>query len=314
MKPVLWTALAISFVAAPAPAVAQDAESRFADVRRVSRKPGGGARQAPGWLISDPQGREIRFEDRNQGRFAVPYDRITSIHLVSFNAGSWPRREWTDYATIYYADSTGRDTFETLRLSGSDPRSLLATLERDTGHKIERTTGKWSFAGISNRAAIGDRVIVTDASGRAFKGKILHLTGSAIALDGPRGTSRVFDEADLRRIKFAHSMRHDALVGLRTGAMTGGLTVASFSLLCAGPGKCNAEDARLLAAWSVIGAGIGGGIGAALALPIGAMRYPFDRSKVIFRSDAPGSTMPATIAVVPQISKDRKGLSVSMRF
>jgi hypothetical protein len=323
MKPVIWLALAISFVAAPTPAVAQDAESRFADVRRVSRKPGGHVKQAQGWLILDPHGREVRFEDRNRGGFKVPFDSITSIHsshVVSFDSGWWPRREWTDYATLHYVDSSGRDTFETLRLSGSDQGPLLATLERDTGHKIYHTTGTWSFPGIPVRAAIGDRVTVTDSSGQTSKGTIKYLTASAITLDGPDGALRVFDQAGVRRIKFSHSMRHDAWIGLRggaiTGALMGALTVAALSNVCAPEFvTCDAgETARALGRFSAIGGGIGGGVGAAFALPFGAIRYPFDKSKVIYVNDAPGAIIPSSIAVVPHISKDRKGLSVAMRF
>lgn len=118
-----------------------------------------------------------------------------------------------------YVDSGGRDTFETLRLSGSDPRPLLATLERDTGQKIDHSTGKWSFPGIPVRAAIGDRVTVTDSSGQTSKGRIMHLTRSAITLDGPRGASRGFAQADVRRIKLSHSMRRDALMGFSKGAL-----------------------------------------------------------------------------------------------
>ena len=161
----------MSCVAAPTPAVAQGAESRFADVRRVVRKPGGHVKRAHGWMISDPDGREVRFEGRNRAGFKVPYESITSIHVESV-VGSWPLREWTDYVTLHYVDSSGRDTFETLRLSGSDHGPLLATLERDTGHKIDRTTGRWSFPGIPVRAAIGDRVTVTDSSGQTERHRI----------------------------------------------------------------------------------------------------------------------------------------------
>jgi hypothetical protein len=33
-----------------------------------------------------------------------------------------------------------------------------------------------------------------------------------------------------------------------------------------------------------------------------------------FRNDAPGTNHPSSFAIAPRISKDRKGLSVSLRF
>jgi hypothetical protein len=244
----------------PLKAQAQSKTARFAEGRRVIRSAGGHVEEVAGLLASDVQTREIRFDVESRAAFAVPYSRITSLHYersVDPSKWGWPMKDTNHYLTVHYMDAAGHATVETVRLSERDVTRTLEALETDTGLKIDRSAAKQSFQGIPIRAAIGDRVAVTDRSGRAVEGMIAQLSPSSLELYGPGATPWVFNAATTTRIRRSRSKPRDAFVGFLIGAIAGG---AAGGLAGAGIGG-NARAA--FAGASVLG-GFLGGLGAAM--------------------------------------------------
>jgi hypothetical protein len=248
---------------------AQNAESRFADARRIIRKAGGRVEEAKGLLISDPQDKELRFDTGVQAAFAVPYDRINAMHYeksVDSSRWGWPLTDTKYYLTIHYADSAGRATFETIRLHERDVPLALDALERDSGLTIDRTLAKQSFLGIPIRAAIGDRVTVTDRTGKDTEGTITELSTSSLSLDGSRGARRVFGAASVKTIRLTRSPGYDALRGLGIGALIGAISGVLVARLGGGDASDTAQAAAIMGA-------LFGGVGAALGAVSPSYRF-----------------------------------------
>jgi hypothetical protein len=284
---------------------AVNAESHFADVRRVVRKVGGHVEEAKGQFVSDPQAKEVRFEVGDRATFAIPYDRITAMHIEEAVESSTLRGRLTkDYLTLHYADTSGQTRFETVRLSKRDVQPALAALETDTGLTIDRTPAKQSFLGIPIRVAIGDRVRVTDQTGRTTKGTITQLSDSALTLDGLTAVPRVFDEASVKKIRLPYSPGPDARLGFGIGVFSGGLAGALVS---------HGDLGAILYGATKIGAPLGV-IATGVIVATGAALHPFDKSKDVYLGGTRGASKTSAIAIGPQIAKERKGVLVSVRF
>ncbi len=105
--------------------------------------------------------------------------------------------------------------------------------------------------------------------------------------DESTGVPRAFDETSLRKIRLLYSPKHDALVGLGTGAALGAFGV----YVSAGLGGCfsptgHTSDCHVLE----VTAAVGGGLGAAIGMTIGAFRYPFNNAFDVYRGDARGAS------------------------
>jgi hypothetical protein len=286
------SAVPSSLAQAPArgarPVISPHAESRFPDARLVSRHAGGRVDEVTGVLISDPEGREVRFEVGDRAVFAIPYDRITAMH---YEEAKYPPRflhRSSSYLTVHYSDSAGQDKFESVRLlSERDEPTVLATLETDTGLKIDRTvsmllglpmyvaaptaaqTAARSFADLQGRLKADQTVYVQtaeveDAPGRGIKGKVLELSGPTLRLL-VNGQRRELSERDVLVVseRDHNSARKGAGIGALIGLAVGvGLGLWNVAQWCSSPGdSCGTARAVLV---------LGSGAFAALGAEVGA--------------------------------------------
>lgn len=301
------------------------AASRFASARRLIRADAGRVKEATGVLISDPPGRTIRFDVDGRAVFAIPYDSVTAMH---YEQAQYPKRflrRPSFYLTIHYSDSADQAAFETLRLlSGPEVVSALDTLERDTGRTFERSLATRSFLGVPVRARVGARVAVTDQTGQTAKGTIAQLSTSSLALDESTGAPRIFEKGDVRKIRLLYSPKHDVLAGLGQGAIFAGVSTFMFGALggCfggealgagsgSGGNNCDVHDFLKFAAPVLA---VSAGVGALIGPTIGALRYPFNKAFDVYLGDTRSASTTSAVTIVPHVTKERKGVAVSLRF
>jgi hypothetical protein len=282
---------------------APNAGSRFADARRVIPKGGGRVEEFKGLLVLDPEDKELRFNEGVQPSFTVSYESITALHYekaVEPSKWGWPLKDTKEYLTIHYADSAGRPAFETVRLSAPDVRPLLDALETHTGLKIDRTLAKQSFLGIPIRAAIGDRVMVTDQAGNDTEGALTQLSASSLALDGS-----VFDGSSVKTIRRTRSRGHDALRGFGYGAVIGGI---------AGGLLVGAVDRDARSAFEAA-AILGGFVGGISAVVSGASAsYRFRSTRDVYLGGTSDASKTRVFMIMPQLANHSKAVVVSLRF
>lgn len=131
------------------PAVAL-ADGRFAKARLLVPKNDNKVQEVEGTLTSDAKAKQVRFDTGGRVAFEVPYDRIKSILYEKaakprYGAGlllAWPllfTKSKKHFVTIQYTEASGQGKFEIVRLDKGNFTMALATLEADTGIKVERT-------------------------------------------------------------------------------------------------------------------------------------------------------------------------------
>jgi hypothetical protein len=114
-------AVSTSLAQATAPATTQvsspNTESRFPNARLVRKRVGGDLDEVVGVLVSDPQGKEVRFELADGATaVAAPYDRITAMHGEE---AKYPKRvlnRSSYYLTVHFSDGTGQGKVASVRL------------------------------------------------------------------------------------------------------------------------------------------------------------------------------------------------------
>ena len=126
------------------------ADGRFSGARLLVPKNDDKMQEVEGTLHSDARARHVRFDTGGRAAFEVPYDRIRSLLYERaakprYAAGlllAWPllfTKSKKHFLTIQYADASGQGKFEIVRLDKNNFSMALATLEADTGVKVERT-------------------------------------------------------------------------------------------------------------------------------------------------------------------------------
>jgi hypothetical protein len=140
---------ALAAVMALLPVVAM-ADGRFAEARLLVPKNDNKMQEVEGILVSDSRARHVRFDTGGRAAFEVPFESIKSIHYEKaskprYAAGlllAWPllfTKSKKHYLTIQYVDGAGQGKFEIVRLDKRNFTMALATLEADTGMKIDRS-------------------------------------------------------------------------------------------------------------------------------------------------------------------------------
>ena len=143
--------------------------------------------------------------------------------------------------------------------------------------------------------SLGDRMTVTDDTGRELQGELIDLSPSALSVlvDDTRYDLQETDIATVRQRR-PDSLKDGALWGFMAGA-----AIISGLMLSSG---CSFHATGVLAAIGVYG-GLGAGIGAGVdSAHVG--------SRVVY--DTRGSSR--RVSVAPLISRDRKGVAVSLGF
>lgn len=121
------------------------AEGHFNGVRMVV-----GSQQLAGTLVSDTESRRVLFDTGGSIAAQMPFERIKALHYERaakprYAAGllvAWPllfTKSKQHYLTIQYADDAGAGKFVMMQLAKENFRTVLDTLEADTGVKVDRT-------------------------------------------------------------------------------------------------------------------------------------------------------------------------------
>lgn len=126
------------------------ASGRFAKAKLLVPKNEEKMQEVDGTLVSDSGAKKIFFEMGNRSAMELPYGQIKSILYEKaakprYAAGlllAWPllfTKSKKHYVTFQYVDASGQGKFEIVRLDKKNFTLALATLEADTGIKVERT-------------------------------------------------------------------------------------------------------------------------------------------------------------------------------
>lgn len=149
-RPALWPIASVLAVLLALHPTAVLADGQFAKARLMVPKNDNKMQEVEGRLVSDTASKRVRFETGGRMAFEVPFESIKSILYEKaskprYTAGlllAWPllfTKSKKHYVTIQYADASGQGKFEIIRLDKGNFSLALATLEADTGIKIERT-------------------------------------------------------------------------------------------------------------------------------------------------------------------------------
>jgi hypothetical protein len=288
----------------PAPGTAWRVAARL-----MIRTGGGHLEERKGFLVSDPLAGRIRFEGETADGFDARYDRITSLHYE--DGAKHPDRLFNKdvefYLTIRHSDDAGGPLVSTVRLNEADVATTLKRLEADTGLTVDRTSARRSFLGLPIRVAVGDSVSITDVTGRQLKGTITALSASSLTLAGSAGVARVFDDANVAKIRLRYRPGRAALLGFVSGAAAGG---AFVTLLCASYEGCGAGDVPALLG---LAAGVGG-MTAGYAVALGAVAHPLSKSPEVYVRGGRAGASSSAVAVAPLLTRQRRGMVVSVTF
>ena len=129
------------------------ADGRFTKANLIVPTDGGKAQELEGSLVSDTRAKVLRFETGGRATVEVPYDRIKGLlyeraSKPRYGMGlllAWPllfTKSKKHFVTVQYTDASGAGKFEIIRLDKGNVTLALATLEADTGIKVERSEEK----------------------------------------------------------------------------------------------------------------------------------------------------------------------------
>jgi hypothetical protein len=161
-----------------------------------------------------------------------------------------------------------------------------------------------SFDTLAARLHVGQRIWVTDASGREVRGRLERLSSDGLVLKTDR--LHTFVAPDVRRVRARDrdSLKNGTLIGLGVG---GGLGVAwCLGAIADDSGDIDArvECAEGLTVFPGLGALIGVAVDAVIP----------GRLRVVYEASSPQGTLGARLSVVPLLSSRVKGLAVSLAF
>ncbi|OFW10042.1 MAG: hypothetical protein A3H96_03560 [Acidobacteria bacterium RIFCSPLOWO2_02_FULL_67_36] len=152
-----------------------------------------------------------------------------------------------------------------------------------------------NFDELHGRVLLGETVKVTDATGRATRGKLLKLTDTDLTVRiGER--EQTVPGSDIVEVKARRMgpLWNGAVIGAAVPLTIFGVVWAKY-----GGGECY-DCATGLAIWTGIGAGLGVGIDALVKGDITVMKK--------------GAPAKRSIAVAPVVSRDRRGVLCAIRF
>jgi len=249
----------------PRPAPALDRAVTFTNTRLRLSSHQGWAKEEDGALVSDPVGRQLRFEYEGRTVMTIEYDDIRLLHCEATPAGS---RKFHYHLAIHHATSTGDDAISVVRIpSDGDVPVILNTLERHTGITVARAMAAASFAGAAIKLAPSDRVALVSGTGVKLNGTVTALSSDALTIKADNGLVRTIAASDIGRLRLAYDAGHDGKVGFLSGAAWGFAFGALVSeAVCDStcvPGAAVKSGAILGLAAGGIGAAIGAGVGRA---------------------------------------------------
>ena len=161
-----------------------------------------------------------------------------------------------------------------------------------------------SFDALAGRIHVGERIWVTDATGREVRGRLERLSRDGLVLktDG----LETFAVADVRRVRARDrdSLKNGTLIGLGVGGALG--TAWCIGAVADDSGEI---DARVECAE---GFTVFPGLGALIGLAVDAL-IP-GKARVVYQANLPHDASRASLMVVPLLSSRARGLAVSFAF
>jgi len=301
--------LIVCLVASVWPEGAQAQSAWRVAARLLVRTGGGHLEERKGFLVSDPVAGRVGFERQLPDGFDARYDRITGLHYEdgAKHPGRVFNKDVEFYLTIHHSDDAGRQLVSTVRLNEDDVASTLHRLEADTGLTVDRTEARRSFLGLPIRVAVGDSVSIVDITGKQTKGRVAALSEASLAVVGPGGVARVFEQANVAKIRLRYKPRQAALLGFVSGAAAGGAVVA---LGCGAYGGCEAGDLPYVVLMAA-GAGVWG---ASFSVALGAIVHPLSKSPEVYLGGRGAGGAAAAVTVGPLLTRQRRGIAVSVTF
>jgi hypothetical protein len=170
-------------------------------------------------------------------------------------------------------------------------RSALAVFFILTPDLAPAQTVASSFEELRQVLKNGQTVVVTDASGRRTKGKVVDLPSSPPSLVVLVAVTRTFAEGSVAEIRATDSLLNGALIG---GGIGMGLAMWDYLIDPSEPGNAGIFTAAI-------------GVGTAIGMGIDALRAG---GRVLNRP----RRQACGLTISPLAGKDRRGILVSIRF
>ena len=161
-----------------------------------------------------------------------------------------------------------------------------------------------SFDALAGRIHVGERIWVTDATGREVRGRLERFSSDGLVLKA-KGLE-TFVAADVRRVRARDrdSLKNGTLIGLGVGGAMG--TAWCIGAVADDSGEI---DARVECAEGFI---VFPGLGALIGLAVDAL-IP-GKVRVVYQASLPQEASRASLMVVPLFSSRARGLAVSFAF
>lgn len=159
-----------------------------------------------------------------------------------------------------------------------------------------------SFDDLRGILKVGQQVTVTDASGKQTKGTVAELSSTRLTLMGQEPLTFAEGQVTLVRRGGRDSLWNGAAIGAAAGF---GYIALSLAVQCRG-GSCDAD--YYAGEWFAPAVLFGGGIGAGIGLAIDAA---VNRALALYQKT---STTKSLVTVSPIVSRERRGVSLAVRF
>jgi hypothetical protein len=161
-----------------------------------------------------------------------------------------------------------------------------------------------SFDALAGRIHVGERIWVTDATGREVRGRLERLSSDGLVLKA--NGLETFAAADVRRVRARDrdSLKNGTLIGLGVGGAMG--TAWCFGAVADDSGEIDAR-VECFEGFTVFP-----GLGALIGLAVDAL-IP-GKMRVVYQASLPQGASRASLIVVPLFSSRARGLVVSFAY
>ena len=214
---------------------------------------------------------------------------------------------WTAHGTGSQRVSSGCTAGLPLRLAMATAVAVIIVMPSPSAAQEPPETPPAVFQDLPLLVNLGDRITVTDNTGRELRGRIIDLSPSTLSLLVD-GIPRDLDEADVTVIRQRQrdSLKNGALYGFVPGAVVGGLFFA---------GGASDYPIFVLGIASLFGLG-GAAIGAGVDALMESQQVIYDASASAQRLTVLPllSRQHRRVSVAPLLSRDRKGVAISLGF
>ena len=214
---------------------------------------------------------------------------------------------WTAHGTESQRESSACTAGLPLRLAMVAAVTVIIVMPSPSAAQEPPETPPAAFQDLPLLVNQGDRITVTDNTGRELRGRIIDLSPSTLSLLVD-GIPRDLGEADVTVIRQRQrdSLKNGALYGFVPGAVIGGL------FFTGGASEYPIFAMGIASLFGLGGAAVGAGVDALMESP----RVIYDASASAQRLTGLPllSRQHRRVSVAPLLSRDRKGVAISLGF